>query len=117
LESLAEAFQACTEARKEANIRANYGKAVERRRIKNLKATCEKRYAALTVRYDNLRHKVVKLEAPHNPVQVTADMEKQQKLVVKEMEEPLFWLDGAMKELTERDLRLLEMMDTTKAKV
>jgi hypothetical protein len=83
----------------------------ERIRIKNLKAVCERHHAALQVRYDNLRHKAVKLELPLDSVRVTIDMEKQQKMVVKEMEDLMFWLHKATKELRDRDLRLLDLMD------
>jgi hypothetical protein len=62
----------------------------ERIRIKSLKIACKRRHAALKVRYDNLRHKDVKLELPLDRVRVTADMKKQQTMVVKEMEGLIF---------------------------
>jgi hypothetical protein len=100
-----------TESRSRRNNGTNYGMTAERIRIKNLKAVCERHHAALQVRYDNLRHKAVKLELPLDSVRVTTDMEKQQKMVVKEMEDLMFWLHKFTKELRDRDLGLLDLMD------
>jgi hypothetical protein len=100
-----------TERGKRDNHGTSYGMARERIRIKSLKVACEKRHAALKVRYDNLRHKAVKLELPLDRVRVTADIEKQQTMVVKEMEDLMAWLHEITKDLTERDLRLLDLLD------
>lgn len=78
-----------------------------RHQIKELKNIYTNRRTALKIRYDNLRHKKIELEQPLKHAQVSAAAEKYQKLVVKDMDDLLHWLDEITEDLVRKDLSLI----------
>ncbi|KAH4939163.1 hypothetical protein HBI67_065830 [Parastagonospora nodorum] len=95
-------------SREEANMNRTSDARQELRALKNI---CTTRRSGLKIRYDNLRHQEIEIQLPVDRDQVTTAAGKYQKLVTTDMDNLLHWLDEVVKDLTRRDVSLVERID------
>ncbi|KAH3980986.1 hypothetical protein HBI56_110360 [Parastagonospora nodorum] len=113
IRALDEEIFAYTESREEQKSMQSSGYPSERRRLKSLKSACAKHRGSLKIRFDNFRQKKVILEVHSDHERVATETEKYQKMILKEMEALLLWLDKVMADAVARDLEVVEGMETT----
>jgi hypothetical protein len=93
------------------------GRIEERIRVKNLVTACEKQRAALQIRFDNIRPRLVKLDLTLGPTELVQDADAQRKMLLKEMGDLMHWLKEVEKGLVDRDLKLLQATEKTRVRV